>query len=417
MKNIPENSPAVECGRRGRQDEASPERSRIMQLPQYFEFHDRTKIVYGPGTIKNTGEEAQKLGGAKALVVTDQPVKKLGLADKVMESLEKAGLETALLIDDIPQDSDAELVQEIYGRAEAAGADFCVAVGGGSVIDTTKMVNLLLTEGGDLMKDHQGTYLQTRPLKPMIAIPTTAGTGSEVTFAAVIKSKAQKMKVSFISHFFAPSTAILDPDVTLTLPPGLTAGTGMDAFTHAVESMHSLQAQPVADALAMDAIRRIYEYLPKAVEDGQNREARGQMLIAACVAGLAFSNALVGIVHGIAHSVGAIAGVPHGLANSIILPHGMEFNIDFCTEKYAMAARAMGLAPGGDARADAEAAIEKTRGLIACIGLPARLSEVGVSEDQLEAIADTTMGDGTVFTNPRMVTDPAEVLDILKKAF
>ncbi len=388
-----------------------------MKLPEYFEFHDRTKVIYGQGTIKQTGEEAQKLAGTKALVVTDQPIKKLGFADTAAASLDKSGIETALLIDDVPQDSDADMINDIAARAKAAGVDICIAVGGGSVIDTTKMSNLILSEGGDLLADHQGTFLQSRPLGPMIAVPTTAGTGSEVTFAAVIKSKAQNMKVSFVSHFFAPNTAILDPEVTLTLPPTLTAGTGMDAFTHAVESLHSLQSQPIADALAADAVRRIYEYLPKAVEDGSNIDARGQMLIASCIAGLAFSNALVGIVHGIAHSVGAIAGVPHGLANSIILPYGMEFNIDFCAERYAIAARAMGVPPSGDAMRDAGAAIDKTRELIAAVGLPTKLSEVGVREDQLDSIADLTLGDGTVFTNPRMVCDTDEVLEILKKAF
>ncbi len=389
-----------------------------MALKEYFEFHDRTKVVYGPGTATQAGSEATLLGGTRALVVTDKIIRGLGFADTVVSSLESAGVKVVQVFDEVPQDSSVQLIQQVYEDVKAkGGADICVCIGGGSVIDTTKMINLLLSEGGDLMADHQGAYIQSRPVQPVVVIPTTAGTGSEVTFAAVVKDHVNHMKLSFVSHFFAPSVAILDPEVTISMPAKITAFTGMDALTHAIESMHSLESEPVADALSMGAIMQINKFLPIAVKDGKNIEARGQMLIASMNAGLAFTNTMVGIVHGVAHSMGGVAGVPHGLANSLILPYGMEFNLDYCTDKYAMVAYAMGVAPTADEKADAIAGIKKVRELVAKVGLPTKLSEVGVKEDQLEDIAMTTMGDGTLFTNPRPVEDHEQVLDLLKKVF
>jgi len=388
-----------------------------MPLPEYFEFHDRTKVVYGVDSLNQVGSEAQQLGGTKAVLITDSIIRKLGFPERVKSALEDAGVEVALIRDDVPQDSDVRLINNIYEEAREAGVDICVGIGGGSVLDTTKMVNLLLTEGGDLLNDHQGAYLQERPLKPMIAVPTTAGTGSEVTFAAVVKDHESHQKVSFVSHFFAPNVAILDPVTNVSMPKSVTAATGMDALTHAVESLHSTESTPITDALSTGAISMISTNLPEAVLNGENLEARGRMLIAACIAGLAFSNSLVGIVHGIAHSIGGVAGVPHGVANSIMLPWCMEWNLDFCPEKYAMSAWAMGVVPTGDARADAVSGIARVRELIARTGLPVKLGAAGVKESHLEAIADLTMGDGTIVTNPRPVEDPAEVMELLKLAF
>ena len=189
-----------------------------MALPEYFEFHDRTKLIYGQGAIAQTGDEAKLLGGTKAALITDSIISKLGFADTVKKSLEDAGVEVVLVRDDIPQDSDVGIITGTAAQAKAAGADICVGIGGGSVLDTMKMVTLILTEGGDLLEDHQGAYIQQRPLLPMIAIPTTAGTGSEVTFAAVVKDHDANMKIAYVSHYFAPNAGILDPNVTLTMP-------------------------------------------------------------------------------------------------------------------------------------------------------------------------------------------------------
>ncbi|HOC94169.1 MAG TPA: iron-containing alcohol dehydrogenase [bacterium] len=388
-----------------------------MALAEYFQFLDRTKVIYGPGTLESAGDEVRLLGGTKALIVTDAIIRKLGYVDTAISSLKSAGVEVVAIIDDVPQDSGAQYIQNIYEKVKGAAPDVCVGIGGGSVIDTLKMVALLLKEGGDLLADHQGAYVQERPITPMLIVPTTAGTGSEITFAAVIKDHEAGMKLSYVSHYFGPNTAILDPMVTLSMPPKITAFTGMDALTHAVETLVSTEANPVTESLALGAIRMINKWLPVAVKDGENVEARGQMLLASCMAGLAFANSLVGIVHAVAHSVGAVAGVPHGLANSILLPWCMEFNVDAAAEKFALAAQAMGVALTGDDRADALAGVEKVRALVAQTGLPIKLSDVGVSEDSFEDIAALTMGDGSLFTNPRPVEDMEEVVELLKKAF
>lgn len=388
-----------------------------MPLPEYFEFQDRTKMIFGEKTIDQVGDEAALLGGTKALIVTDAVVGKLGFVERITKSLKSAGIEAVMVFDEVPVDSDAAVVQKVYAEASEKGADITIAIGGGSVIDTAKGINILLTEGGDLMNDYQGAYLLQNPLKPFIVVPTTAGTGSEVTFAAVIKDRAQHLKISFISPFMAPNVAILDPEVTRKMPKGLTASTGMDALTHAIESMHSMTSEPVADALAFGAIRMIAKWLPKSVADGNDLEARGRMLIASSIAGLAFTNALVGIVHGIAHSLGGVCNVPHGVANSILLPWCMEWNLDYCTEQYAEVAHAMGIADSGDARADAVAGIAAVRKLTRDIGMPQTLRDVGVKEEDLPAVSETTLGDGSVVTNPRPVEDASEVLEILKRVF
>lgn len=388
-----------------------------MPLPEYFEFQDRTKLIYAAGGIDQAGSEAKNLGGTKVFIITDPVMAKMGLADRVKKSVEAAGLAIAGIFDQVPVDSDVEVVEKCYAIAKEAGTDLTIAIGGGSSMDTAKAVNILLTEGGNLLDDHQGAYLLERPLKPMIAIPTTAGTGSEVTFAAVIKDRAQGIKLSFISPFMAPNAAILDPEVTLTMPPSLTAATGMDALSHCIEAMHSTSRVPITDALAYGGIRMIAKNLRDAVSNGSDVDVRGNMLVASTIAGLAFTNALVGIVHGTAHSIGGAAHVPHGVAISIMLPWCMEWNLDFAADVYAEVAAAFGVPRTGDDRADAIKGIEEVRKLTRDINMPQTLGAAGVTEAHLEEIAGATMGDGSIFTNPRPVEDEAEVLALLKQAF
>jgi alcohol dehydrogenase class IV len=388
-----------------------------MALPEYFEFQCRTKIKCGMDVIDEIGAEARLLGGARAVIVTDKVVRGLGFVDRMARSLAHEGVDVVHVFDDVPVDSDVNVCQRAHGIAREKGADITIAHGGGSALDTAKGMNILLSEGGDLVEDHQGAGLLTRPLKPLIAVPTTAGTGSEVTFAAVIKDPAENIKLSFYSPYLSPDTAILDPAVTQKMPPGLTAATGLDALTHCIECTVSTMASPITSALAFGAIRDIAKHLRRAVADGDDMEARGHMLVAACTAGLAFANALCGIVHGIAHSVGAISHVPHGVANAILLPWCMEWNLDHALEQYADIALAMGASPRHDARATALEGIALVRALCADIGLPQTLSQAGVQKADLAHISDITLGDGSVVTNPRPVEDEAHVLEILEKAF
>jgi len=289
-----------------------------------FNYFGPTKIVFGVNASRDADIEMGALGGSKAVVVTDKGIIKAGLVDGITECL---GGKCAGVFSEVPQDTGVEVVDAAAEFARKNGADMVISVGGGSVIDTAKGMCILLTEGGTL-RDFNGVQLLSRPQVPHMVIPTTAGTGSEVTNAAVIMDREMGQKRLLVENFNVPRMAILDPKMTEKLPPLLTASTGMDAMTHAVEAVHSIPHEPITDGLALHAIRLLYRYLPVCVENGSDLHARGQVQIAATMAGWAFGNAMVGIVHAMAHSIGAIAHVPHGIANGILLAESMEFNLE-----------------------------------------------------------------------------------------
>jgi len=274
-----------------------------------------------------------------------------------------------------------------------------------------------LKEGGRL-QDYAGFQVLTRPQTPHIVIPTTAGTGSEATYIAVIKDHEEGRKLLFGDYNILPNVAILDPRMTEGLPPRLTAATGMDAMCHAIEALHSLQRGPIADGLALHAIRLIKEFLPRAVKEGKDMVARGQMLIAANMAGSAFSNAQVGLVHALAHTVGAKFKVHHGLANSILLPPCIEYNADACGDVYlnvlsALGVKIEGVSPDRAGSMLADRIADFTRGL----GLPQKLREVGVSEDGLHECSEIALSDGAIVYNPKFICDSAEVLKVYRQAW
>lgn len=379
-----------------------------------FEYNNPTKIIFGENSVRDIGLEVDSLGGTKALIVTDEGLVKTGLVGQIEEAL---GRRCAGIFDRCVQDSGFRLVNEAADFARDKSADTLVSVGGGSVIDTAKGVSILLREGGRI-EDYSGVQMLNRPQTPHIVVPTTAGTGSEVTWAAVIKNEQRNAKETLLDYYLIPNVAVLDPLMTVGLPPHLTAGTGMDALTHAIEGMHALQCEPIADAMALHAIRLITQYLPRCVKDGNDLLARGQQLIAATMAGVAFGNAQVGLVHAIAHSVGALFGVPHGLANGILLPHVMLFNLEECADRYALIARAMELDIRGlDDLAAGQKAAEAVWDLTKEINLPQKLRDAGVPEDGLSEAAELSMSDASIIYNPRMVIDAEEVLEVLKKAW
>ncbi len=305
-----------------------------------FVYFGPTKVIFGNGSSAQEVEsEMSALGCSRAVVVTDPGIIQAGLLEKITASL---GGKCVGVYSDIPQDTGIEVVDRAAAFAKEKGADMVISVGGGSVIDTAKGLCILLTEGGSL-RDFEGIQLLTRPQTPHIVIPTTAGTGSEVTWAAVIFDKSKGQKILIVESFIAPRVAILDPTLTVKLPPLLTASTGMDAFCHAVEALTSLQREPIADALALHAIRLLDQFLPQCVQNGHDLAARGQVQLAATMAGWAFGNALVGLVHAMAHSIGAVAHVPHGIANGILLPHCMAYNLPDGQEVYAEVAKGLGV--------------------------------------------------------------------------
>jgi alcohol dehydrogenase class IV len=380
-----------------------------------FVFWSPTKIVFGENTALDVAIEVENLKCKKVLIVTDKDLaKNTNIPEKIKKAL---GNLCVGIFSDVEPDSGLHIVNQGAKLGKELGADCLVSVGGGSAIDTAKGMAILLKEGGKL-QDYAGFQALTRPQTPHIVIPTTAGTGSEVTYVAVIKDHDQGRKLLFGDYNILPNVAILDPRITEGLPPGLTAATGMDAMSHAIEAIHSLQREPVADGMALQAIRLIKEFLPRAVKDGRDMTARGQMLIAANMAGAAFSNAQVGMVHALAHSVGARFKVHHGLANSILLPPCLRYNADACGDVYLEILLAMGVSIPGISSDEAgnllsDRITEFTKGL----GLPQRLRDVGVPQEGLMECSEIALSDGAIVYNPKFISDSAEVLKVYQQAW
>jgi len=380
-----------------------------------FIFWCPTKIVFGENTALDVAIEVENLKCKKALIVTDRDLaKNTDIPERIKKAL---GNLCVGIFSDVEPDSGIHIVNQGAEFGKELEADCLVSVGGGSVIDTAKGIAIVLKEGGKL-QDYAGFQVLTRPQTPHIVIPTTAGTGSEVTYVAVIKNHEEGRKLLFGDYNILPNVAILDPKMTEGLPPRLTAATGMDAMSHAIEALHSLQREPIADGMALHAIRLIKEFLPKAVENGKDMMARGEMLIAANMAGAAFSNAQVGIVHALAHSVGARFKVQHGLANSILLPACLRYNADACGEVYldilsALGVNIEGIQPDQAGDVVADKIIEFTKKL----GLPQRLRDVGVPEEGLKECSELALSDGAIVYNPKFISESTEVLKIYQQAW
>jgi len=390
-------------------------------LPEFFEFYNPTKVVYEDGVATDLKPEFDIIGITKYFIVSDHIINDLGLVDKVADGLVEAGFEITGKYLDVSQDARLNDVQTCADQIKASGAEGIISIGGGSVIDTAKAANLLFSEGGDLVEDYSGAHTLTRSLKPHVVIPTTAGTGSEVTMVAVIYDEENKEKLAFVDKFLLPNLAVLDPQMTISLPPKMTAATGMDALTHAIEAYVGIQAAPISDAFAIGAIELIMKNLVNATQNGEDVEARGAMLIASTMAGISFTHSMCGCVHGMAHATGGLYRVPHGVANGIFLPFGMEYNFEEIKEKLARLASVMGEDITGLSEDEAaKLAIAAVRNLTKQLNdlgaLPIRLRDVGVPEDGLEAIAEGAINDGTSFYNPREM-DEEELLPYIQKAY
>ena len=396
-------------------------------LPEFFEFYNPTRIIFGNNLSLDCGNEIESLGISTLGIVTDKGILGTGLVDKIKNAIaEKTGIKVPGVYSDVPENSSVKTVEAGAKLFNEWGCDGILAIGGGSVIDTGKAINILISEGGDLCEDYMGAQTLTKPLKPLVVMPTTAGTGSEVTMVAVIYKEDENLKVPFTDKFLLPALAVIDPVLTLTLPPKFTAGTGMDALTHAMEAIVGIQSSPMSDALAFEAIKLIKNNLLIAIKDGNNLEARGNMLIASTLAGIAFSHSMVGCVHGMSHTCGGLFHVPHGVANSILLPYGLLYNLEAAKEKIARIAGVWGIPDSSpilnkpDTTIMAIGLIEDIKNfqkeLNAACGLPFRLRDVGIKEEDLQSIAEGTVLDGTSFYNPREVT-AEDILTVLKEAY
>ena len=386
------------------------------QMAGYKDFWQHawsTRVVAGRDLLSSTGFEFTKEGAQRVFLVTDQTIRATGLTDKVGAGVTDGGLELAGMFDEVPQDSSTDVVDACAAAAKEAGADSFLAVGGGSVMDTAKVAAAVFTHGGTA-KEQEGFFLlprendgMGRPLDiaPLACIPTTAGTGSEVSMAAVIKDPHEKVKLEIADFPLFPRLAILDPETTRTLPPQVAAATGMDAMTHAIESYVSLEWNPHREANALHALRLISRYLERAVQNGpEDEEARGFMLAAASMA-IAIE---LGSTHAMSHPAGAHFGVPHGVANAIHLPHVIRFNAEGgsdIADRYRDVAEIIGVESGGSDAEVGEALASEVTSLVDRLGLPTRLSQVGVPEDGIPRLVEGAMGDGTTLLNPR---EPSE---------
>ncbi len=390
-------------------------------MKKYFEFYNPVKIIAGFKALSNLPFELNLLNVKSPLILTDFGVKKAGLLEKVLKSLYNTDIKPCDIIDKIPHDSSVETVNEISESFRKSGCDSLIAIGGGSVIDTAKGVNILISLDDNDLKKYEGAEIIDRELKPLIVIPTTSGTGSEATYVAVISDPKHNIKLAFTSYFLLPNLALIDPEMTLTLPPKLTATTSMDAITHAIEAYTSTQNNPLSDAYSLTSIKLINENLIETIKDGNNRERRFNLALASLLAGISFSNSMVGIIHSIAHALGGVMKIPHGLANTIILPFGMEFNFDKAYKRYSEISRYLGIflpekSEKENARALIERIFELRENIEKLTGLSLNLKDNNVKKDDFEKIAEKAMVDGSVIFNPKEF-NKEDVIKILEKAF
>lgn len=379
------------------------------------QFHTPTKIISGIGALAVIDKELNAFDAKKVLLVTDPGLVQVGLSSQVAEQLEQASVEVEIF-DAVEPDPGIRIATLAAQKAMAAHVDVLVALGGGSAIDTAKSAALLITNGGYL-KDYAGVNKVAKPVHPLIAIPTTAGTGSEVTIFAVMSDPEHQEKFTISSALIAPAVAVLDPVLTLKLPPSITAFTGMDALTHAMEAYTSSIAQPATDALALSAVKLILEHLPVAVGRGDNIGAREGMLQASLLAGMAFNNAFLGLAHAIASPLGGYFHVPHGLANAVMLPYVMEYNLPAAVRRYADIGCALGLqAPGDTPRAVAERTVAAVSQLARDINIPERLRDIGAKEEDLPGVARDALKSIQLKFNVRSASEK-EILALLQKAY
>jgi len=377
-----------------------------------FQFLLPTRIVYGPGCLKELPAELKAAGGHRPILVTDGGVQRAGLAQRVTHLLEEAGVEY-IVYDGVEANPKDVNVEEGARIARDFGADSIIALGGGSPIDCAKSIGVLLAHNAEKIKPYEGKTAATEPLPLLISIPTTSGTGSELTFSSVITDTANKYKMTVKSPFTAAKIAICDPELTLSVPPMVTASTGVDALTHAIEAYTATCSEPVSDALALYAIELIYGNLAEAVRNGGDLNVRSAMLMGSMLAGIAFSHSDVASVHCVAESLGGVYDLPHGMCNAIFLPYVMEYNMDYCQARYARIARAMGL-PFQTDEEGAKAAVEAVKQLCRDVGLPS-FRTLNVPEENFDRIAEMSARNISTGSNPRPM-DKQDYMNVLHLA-
>lgn len=360
---------------------------------------------FGPGARRQLPEVVGRMGLKKALVVTDPGLIRFGVAAMVTDILDDAGIPYTVFSDVKPNPTVSN-VQHGIEAYEAAGADFIIAIGGGSAIDTAKGIGIVVNnpEFADITS-LEGCAPTRNKSVPIIALPTTAGTAAETTINYVIIDEEKHKKMVCVDPNDIPAVAIIDAELMYSLPRSLTAATGMDALTHAIEGYITKGAWSMSDMFEIEAIRMISRHLPVAVEQPTDADARNGMAVAQYIAGMAFSNVGLGLVHGMAHPMGSLFDVPHGVANALLLPTIMEFNMPACLDKYPEIARAMGVDTTGMTREEAsQAAVDAVNALAVKVGIPQHLSDLGITESDIPQLAAQALADVCTPGNPRDVS-------------
>jgi len=390
----------------------------------YYEFFCPVKVIAGHAALEHIPFELSTLGAKRPLIITDKGVRANNLLAPIEAAFESTDAKIAAIFDDVPPDSSLGTVRSAAQLYRDHDCDAIIAVGGGSVIDTSKATNILVSEGGDDLLKYSGAHNLPKPLKPFFVIPTTSGTGSEVTMVAVVSDTEKNVKMPFASYYLMPHAAILDPRMTQTLPPHLTAMTAMDAMTHAVEAYTCMAANPISDAYATAAVKKVSANLFNVLDNPTDAQGRLELAQASTMAGIAFSNSMVGLVHSLGHALGAVAHLPHGLCMNLFLPYVLEYNKEVNGGKIAELLLPLA---GADiyAQTPAHLRADKTIATILTMRdriysltkLPRTLSETGkISEAQLDEVAEKALNDGSIIYNPKEAS-LEDLKSILKKAW
>lgn len=379
-----------------------------------YNFFVKSNITFGRGAVEQLAELLKRYEIKNLMVVYDGGVKAAGIAEKVLAQVEKAGVEATIFDEVIPNPTN-EVVEKAAAIAKTAKVDGFVAVGGGSSIDTAKAINVLMTNPGTI-GEYGGMNMVKNPCLPLIAIPTTAGTSSEITNVSALIDTEKVVKYVVIDNNIVASDVIADPELTKTAPAGVTAATGMDAITHAVESYISNMATPLTEYNSLKGLQILHANVAKVVKDGSDMDAREQMMLGCIITGFGFSNANLGLVHGIAHTLSAHFGLAHGMANATVLPYVMEFNADSCPEKMVELAKAINLPVAGNMDEDKYLLAKELKKLTTELKIKT-LSEQGIEKKDFDMLAEDVLKEPVLGFNPRQNVTKEEILAILEKAF
>jgi alcohol dehydrogenase len=359
-----------------------------MEMQTIYQFQTAQNIVAGPNSLQLLGEKLSLLGVevTSALIITQPPMVDLGFVEQIVSQLEAKGISVDTNTNILPEPT-LENIEQVFEATASKNYDVLIGIGGGSVLDTTKILSVLRTNDASV-EQLLGTDLVVNPGVPSILIPTTSGTGAEVTPNAIVTLPDQELKIGIVSKYLLPTLVILDPVLTLKLPKPITAATGMDAFTHSLESFISTKANPISDMFALESIRLISSSIVEAYQNGESIEAREKMLVGSMYGGMALTSAGTAAVHALAYPLGGKYKIPHGVANSMLLPHVMKYNMDAITDRLALVAEPMGISVQGFSNSElAEKVVEKIIEWTSVLEIPQDLKNYGVKEEELPEIS------------------------------